>query len=102
MSEFLRVQHGDDEVNEQQNGQYQRDCGYPIHGLPQPLTRLDVEKRQAEENRCEKQHCQILHRNSPSFRKRRDSPASICRGPCSKMILRDGVLGWRKGFLKIK
>jgi hypothetical protein len=70
--------------------------------LPQPLTRLDVEKRQAEENRCEKQHRQILHRNTLSFRTRRDNPASVCRGPCSEMILRDGVLGWRKGFLKIK
>jgi hypothetical protein len=30
-------------------------------GLPQLLTRLDVKKRQDEENRREEQHRQILH-----------------------------------------
>jgi hypothetical protein len=33
-------------------------------GLPQLLTGLDVEKRQYEEDRREKQHCQILHRKN--------------------------------------
>jgi hypothetical protein len=33
-------------------------------GLPQLLTGLDVEQRQAEENDCEQEHHQILHGNS--------------------------------------
>jgi hypothetical protein len=98
MSEFLRVQHGDDEVNEQQDGQNQCDCGYPIHALPQPLTRLDVEKRQAEENRCEKQHRQILHRNSLSFRARQLSkqlPLAMLRNNTAGLSV-----GMAEGFSK--
>jgi hypothetical protein len=38
-----------------------------LHGLPQLLTSLDVQKRQAEENYREQQHRQILHRNSRYF-----------------------------------
>jgi hypothetical protein len=61
MLELLREKQGGDEVAEQQNRQNQRKASDDIHGLPQLLASLDVEKRQAEENYCEQQHRQILH-----------------------------------------
>jgi hypothetical protein len=36
-----------------------------VHGLPQLLARLDVEKRQGKENDGEKQHDCVLHAGSP-------------------------------------
>jgi hypothetical protein len=66
--------------------------------LPQPLTRLDVEKRQAEENRCEKQHRQILHRNSLSFRARQLSeqlPLAMLRNDSAGRCV-----GMAEGFSK--
>jgi hypothetical protein len=50
MLELLREKQGGDEVAEQQNRQDQRNDRDGIHGLPQLLASLDVEKRQAEEN----------------------------------------------------
>jgi len=38
-----------------------------VHGLPQLLARLDVEKRHGEENHGEQQHDSILHAGSPLF-----------------------------------
>jgi hypothetical protein len=66
MSEFLREEQGEDQVSKEQNGQNQRDEGDDVglHGLPQLLACLDVEKRQAEENYREQQHRYILHRSS--------------------------------------
>src|SRR5665213_1382564 len=61
MLELLREKQGGDEVAEQQNRQNQRKHGDDIHGLPQLLASLDVEKRQAEENYREQQHRYILH-----------------------------------------
>ncbi|MGB6688778.1 MAG: hypothetical protein WBE76_13155 [Terracidiphilus sp.] len=63
MSEFLREKQRDDEIAEEQNRQYQRNRRNQIHRrLPQSLAGLDVKKRQAEENRREQQHDQVLHR----------------------------------------
>src|SRR5580698_1386054 len=63
MSEFLRIKKRGDEIAEKQNRQHQRDRRDQIHReLPQLLAGLDVKKRQAEENRREHQHRQILHR----------------------------------------
>jgi hypothetical protein len=56
MLELLREKQGGDEVAEQQNKQNQRKHGDDIHGLPQLLASLDVQKRQAEENYGEQQH----------------------------------------------
>jgi hypothetical protein len=58
MSEFLREQKRDREVYQQEHGNEQSDhCNeVDLHGLPQFLAGLDVEKRQGEENRREKQH----------------------------------------------
>jgi hypothetical protein len=58
MSELLREEQGEGEVTQQQNGQNQGNdgCDVGLHGLPQLLTSLDVEKRQAEENYGEEQH----------------------------------------------
>jgi hypothetical protein len=56
ISELLRKEQGGDEVAEQQNRQNQRNSSDDIHGLPQLLASLDVEKRQAEENYGEQQH----------------------------------------------
>jgi hypothetical protein len=53
MSEFLRIQKGDGQISQEQDGKDQSDCSDDIHGLPQLLASLDIEKRQAEENRCE-------------------------------------------------
>jgi len=66
MSEFLREEQGDDQVSKQQNGQNQGNGGddVDLHGLPQLLACLDVEKRQGEENYREQQHRYILHRSS--------------------------------------
>jgi hypothetical protein len=56
--EFLRVKQGENQVAKQQNGQSQGNSGGDInlHGLPQLLASLDVEKRQGEENYREQQH----------------------------------------------
>jgi hypothetical protein len=56
MLELLREKQGGDEVAEQQNRQNQRKSSDDIHGLPQLLACLDVEKRKDEENYGEKQH----------------------------------------------
>jgi len=68
ISEPLREKHGDDQVNQQENGESERDCGNEVHGLPQLLAGLDVEKPQAEQNGGEKQHRQILHIGAPGLR----------------------------------
>jgi hypothetical protein len=64
MSEFLRIKQGKGQIKQQKNGEDQRNCRDEIHGLPQLLARLDVEKRQAEKDRREEQHRHILHRMS--------------------------------------
>jgi hypothetical protein len=66
MSEFLREEQGDGQVSKQQDGQNQDNDGDDVglHGLPQLLASLDVEKRQGEENYREQQHRYILHRSS--------------------------------------
>jgi hypothetical protein len=56
MLELLREKQGEGQVTKQQNGQNQRNYGDGIHGLPQLLACLDVEKRQGEENNGEQQH----------------------------------------------
>ena len=56
MSKLLREKQGGDEVAEQQNRENQCQSSDDIHGLPQLLASLDVEKRQAEENYGEQQH----------------------------------------------
>jgi hypothetical protein len=63
MLEFLREKQGDGQVTKQQDGQNQgsNGDGVDLHGLPQLLACLDVEKRQAEENYREQQHRHILH-----------------------------------------
>jgi hypothetical protein len=38
-----------------------------VHGLPQLLAGLDVEKRHGEENYGEQQHERILHRRTPGY-----------------------------------
>jgi hypothetical protein len=66
ISEFLRKEHGDDQISKQQDGQNQGNGGDEVglHKLPQLLAGLDVEKRQGKENYCEQQHRYILHRSS--------------------------------------
>jgi hypothetical protein len=58
MLELLREEQGGREVGQQEDRQDQSDEGSGVdwHGLPQLLARLDVEKRQDEENYSEKQH----------------------------------------------
>jgi hypothetical protein len=66
ISELLREEQGDGQVSKQKNGQNQGNGGDDVglHGLPQLLAALDVEKRQGEENYREQQHRYILHRSS--------------------------------------
>src|ERR1039457_6031257 len=66
ISELLREKQGDGQVTKQQDGQNQGNGGDDVglHGLPQLLAALDVEKRQGEEYNREQQHRYILHRNS--------------------------------------
>jgi hypothetical protein len=63
ISEFLREKQGNGQVTKQEYGQNQGNDGDDVglHGLPQLLACLDVEKRQAEENYREQQHRHILH-----------------------------------------
>ena len=58
ISEFLREKQRDGEIAEQENRNNERSCRNPIamHGLPQFLARLDVEKRHGEENNGVEQH----------------------------------------------
>jgi hypothetical protein len=69
ISEFLRKEHGDGQVSKQQDGQNQDNDGDDVglHGLPQLLAALDVEKRQGEEYDREQQHRYILHSMSHFF-----------------------------------
>jgi hypothetical protein len=69
MLELLREEQGDGQVTEQQDGKNQHNDSddRDLHGLPQLLARLDVEKRQAEENYREQQHRYILHSMSHFF-----------------------------------
>src|SRR5580698_3091610 len=68
ISEFLREEQREGEISQQENRKYQRDCRNPfdVHGLPQLLACLDVEKRQDEKNYGEQQHHCVLHVGSPS------------------------------------
>jgi hypothetical protein len=77
MSEFLREKQGKSQVAQKGHRRNQSNQGddVDLHGLPQLLTRLDVEERQAEENSREQQHRQILHGRSRSFI--RQSPEKV-------------------------
>jgi hypothetical protein len=67
ISEFLREKQRDGEVHHEKNRENQSGRRYPIHvhGLPQLLACLDVEKRQGEENDGEQQHHCVLHAGTP-------------------------------------
>jgi hypothetical protein len=67
MSELLREQHCEGEVDEQENRKKQAGGRNPIHvhGLPQVLTGLDVEKRHGKENGGEQHHDRVLHFGTP-------------------------------------
>ena len=66
ISELLREEQGEGQVTQQQNRQNQCHKGddVSLHGLPQLLAGLDVEKRQGEEDYGEQYHPKILHRGS--------------------------------------
>jgi len=64
ISQFLREEQSEGQMNKQNNSKNERDHGKQIHALPQLVACLDVEKRQAKENRREQQHRCILHRRS--------------------------------------
>ncbi|MGD0732907.1 MAG: hypothetical protein ABR956_16705 [Terracidiphilus sp.] len=68
MLELLREEQGENQVTEEQDGQNQRNDSdeVDLHGLPQLLASLDVEKRQDEKNHGEQQHHNILHFRSRS------------------------------------
>jgi hypothetical protein len=95
MSEFLREEQGDGKVSKQQDGQNQGNGGDDVglHGLPQLLAALDVEKRQGEEYGREQQHRYILHRGSLS------SVSRLWEAACSRMILALASFEYRKVFL---
>src|SRR5580692_1844180 len=69
ISEFLREKQRECEISQQENRKYKRDCRNPfdVHGLPQLLACLDVEKRQDEKNYGEQHHHCVLHTRTPSI-----------------------------------
>jgi hypothetical protein len=69
MSEFLRKEQRDGEINHQENREDESSRRNPIHvhGLPQLLAGLDVEKRHGEENDGVEQHQCVLHAGVPFF-----------------------------------
>jgi hypothetical protein len=62
MSEFLRIEQRNGQIAQQQNRKNECNCRNQIHGLPQLLACLHVEKGNAEENHREEEHRYILHR----------------------------------------
>jgi hypothetical protein len=62
MSEFLRVKQRNSQIAQQQNGKDESNRRNQVHGLPQLLARLHIEKGNAEENHREEKHRYILHR----------------------------------------
>jgi hypothetical protein len=62
MSEFLRIKQRNGQVTQQKNGKDECNCRNQIHGLPQLLARLHIEKGNAEEDNREEEHRYILHR----------------------------------------
>jgi hypothetical protein len=64
MSEFLRVQQRGGEVNEHQDREHQRDDSDKVHGLPQLLTGLDVQKGHGKKDDGVEEHGEILHATS--------------------------------------
>jgi hypothetical protein len=66
ISELLREKQGEGKVAKQEDRHNERNDSDEINlhwRLPQLLTGLDVEKRQAKENHCEKQHRSILQQS---------------------------------------
>jgi hypothetical protein len=61
MSEFLRVQQRGSKINKQQDREQESYYRDEVHGLPQLLTGLDVEKGDGKENGGEEKHDEILH-----------------------------------------
>jgi hypothetical protein len=86
MSEFLRVEQGRGEITEKKDRNEKRDCGddVDLHGLPQLLACLNVEKRHGEEDGCVKEHEQILHKNFQVLSVRGRGLAPGTRQPLSR------------------
>ena len=61
MSELLRVEQGGAEIDKQQDRKQKGDYCDEVHGLPQLLTGLDVEKGHGKENCGKEEHDEILH-----------------------------------------
>jgi hypothetical protein len=91
--ELLREEQGDGQVSKQKNGQNQGNCGDDVglHGLPQLLAALDVEKRQGEEYDREQLH---LASQLPHFHEQ-----AVGEAACSRMILALASFEYRKTFL---
>jgi hypothetical protein len=100
MSEFLRVEHRQSEIAQQQDGDDETDCAdnVELHGLPQLLAGLDVKKRQDEESGGEQQHGYVLHRKSPG-RELEPGRARSRPGAQPRLILARGRFEYRKDFL---
>src|SRR5579863_1963778 len=96
ISEFLRIKQGGGEINEHKDRKQERDDSDEIHGLPQLLTGLDVEKGHGKENDGVEKHGEILHGKILDSDRHRAVQAAVT----PKSILRGGALCWRKGKLK--
>jgi hypothetical protein len=96
MSELLRIEQRGGEVDEQQDRKQESDYSHEVHGLPQLLTGLDVEKGHGEENDGEEEHCEILHARTLNSERHDIDQARVI----PKSILRVGAFSWRKGILK--
>ncbi|MGA9585058.1 MAG: hypothetical protein WBQ95_07000, partial [Terracidiphilus sp.] len=96
MSEFLRIEQRGAEVNQQQDRKQKSDYSDEVHGLPQLLTGLYVQKGSGKENGGEEEHREILHASTLDS----EHHAATWAHAIPKSILRVGALLSRKGNLK--
>ena len=51
-------------MGQQKDGEDESDRGKQVHRLPQLVAGLYIEKSQAEKDRCEEEHREVLHRGA--------------------------------------
>ena len=95
MSELLRIEQRGSEVNKQQDRKQQSHYRDEVHGLPQLLTGLDIQKGHGKENCSKEKHDEILHARILDSKRHRVAQAAVI----PKSILRVGALRSRKGNL---
>jgi hypothetical protein len=96
MSEFLRKKQGCSEVNKQQDREQESHYSYQVHGLPQLLAGLHIQKGHGKEKRGEEKHDNVLHAGLLDSEPRRRRKARTI----PKSIFHGCAFSWSKGNLK--